>query len=121
MRHSLILFAAFSLIASIGCILPEDDGFGGRHDAELPRVVFDVESNPPDCRNADEIDRSFDRVSCTWECAHFKGTEGRRVEITFEPKGDYVDKEIRTWHVAKEEVDDAYSWECPDWYDEDAY
>ena len=119
MRHgllvSLAMFASLLTMTS-GCIIPESGG-----DGELPTVKYDVYANPPDCLNASEMERNFNRVVCEWDCVHHKGADGRRVVITFEPLGDYVDQEIRSWHVSKESVDEAYSHQCPDWFDEDVY
>ena len=119
MRHGLLVSLAMLaalLTMTSGCIIPEAE------DArELPTVKYDVYANPPDCLNASEMERDFNRVVCEWDCVHHKGADGRRVIITFEPLGDYVDQEIRSWHVARESVDDAISYKCPDWYDEDVY
>ncbi len=115
MRRDLY-FALFALLlASVGCIIPE----GNFADEQLPTVEFDVMSNPPDCLNSTEMTRDFNRVVCEWDCAQYKGSEGRNVKITFEPKGEYVDQDIRSWHIASEESDESYSWECPDWFNDD--
>ncbi len=119
MRHGLLLSLAMlaaTLTTSAGCIIPESSD-----PRDLPTVKFDVYANPPDCLNASEMERDFNRVVCEWNCVHHKGADGRRVVITFEPLGDYVDQEIRSWHVSKESVDEAYSHQCPDWFDEDGY
>ena len=111
----LVLFGGLT-----GCAIIEDDGgaSGRSNERLLPEVDYSVESNPPDCRNASEMNRTFDRVECIWECArHKSGGEGREVHIVFEPRGSYTDKEIRSWHIVSEEINLPRGWKCPDGYE----
>lgn len=102
--------AALAALSGSGCGAILDDASPATLDCKRaqPEVEFVVESNPPDCANADEMERSFDRVRCEWKCARYKGSSSRRVIIRFAPVGEYTEKSVRSWHVSEERVSDSF-------------